>query len=132
MTGRFSGVGRVAGRKLAYVRWADGRVEEFTLSEFRRRFGVSALSLETGAAVVGTLQDGPIEEDPMSLPFVIVRAGHDDIPLFAGLDNGSLVGITAPDGEVFEFEPEDVVAAVNIEPAAVYWGLALEMRAERR
>jgi hypothetical protein len=80
MTGRFSGVGRVAGRKLAYVRWADGRVEEFTLSEFRRRFGVSALSLKTGAAVVGTLQDGPI--DPMSLPFVIAegRALDDYVP----------------------------------------------------
>jgi hypothetical protein len=68
----------------------------------------------------------------MSLPFVIVRAGHDDIPLFAGQDNGSLVGITAPDGEVLGFEPEDVVAAVNIEPTAIYWGLTLEMRAPER
>jgi hypothetical protein len=50
-TGRFKGVGRVAGRKLAYVAWSDGRLEEITLSEFRRRFGVSALTLSTGSVV---------------------------------------------------------------------------------
>ena len=53
VTGRFSGVGRVAGRKLAYVAWSDGRVSEFTLSAFRERFGVSALVLPTGSTVVG-------------------------------------------------------------------------------
>jgi hypothetical protein len=52
VTGRFSGVGRVAGRKLAYVTWRDGRTEELSLSEFRQRFGVSALVLPTGSEVV--------------------------------------------------------------------------------
>jgi len=50
--GRFTGVGRIAGRKLAYVTWSDGRTEEMSLSEFRRRFGVSALTLATGVVVV--------------------------------------------------------------------------------
>jgi len=53
MTGRFGGVGRIAGRKLAYITWRDGRTEELSLSAFRQRFGVSALVLPTGSTVVG-------------------------------------------------------------------------------
>jgi len=60
------------------------------------------------------------------LPFVLARYGPDTVPLFAGTDpTGQLVGITVPDGEPFTVEPEDVLAAMSIDPAAVYWGLQL-------
>lgn len=50
--GALSGIGRIAGRKIAYVLWADGSLSDYTLSEFRRVFGVSAKGLLTGAEVV--------------------------------------------------------------------------------
>jgi len=70
----------------------------------------------------------------MSLPFVLVRSGPDDVPLFAGIDKGNLVGITVPDGDAFTFDPSEVVAAASIDPAAVYWGLevAWEGATQRR
>jgi hypothetical protein len=49
--GALSGIGRIAGRKIAYVLWADGSLSGYTLSEFRRVFGVSAKGLPTGAEV---------------------------------------------------------------------------------
>ena len=49
----------------------------------------------------------------MTLPFVLVRSRGTDTPLFAGLENGELVGISVPDGEAYTFKPEEVVAAVK-------------------
>ena len=50
--GRFKGIGRVAGYHLAYVTWDDtGKTDEFSLSGFRKKFGVSAMRLETGSPV---------------------------------------------------------------------------------
>lgn len=62
----------------------------------------------------------------MNLPFVLVRSGRTDTPLFSGIENGTLVGILVPSGEAFTFEPEEVVAAMSVDPAAVYWGIAVE------
>jgi hypothetical protein len=50
--GRFGGVGRIAGRKFAYVTWEDGATGQYTLSEFRKLFGESAMSLTTGDRIV--------------------------------------------------------------------------------
>jgi hypothetical protein len=44
-TGKLSGIGNIAGRAIAYVRWDDdptGRPEAFTLREFQTTFGKSA------------------------------------------------------------------------------------------
>jgi len=61
----------------------------------------------------------------MPLPFVVARDAHDDLPLFVGLEDGELVGISVPSGEAFTIDPEEVVASVSIDPAAIYWGLDL-------
>lgn len=77
--GQFGGVGRIAGRKLAYVRWDDGRTEEFSLSDFRKRFGVSALSIATGSPVHETvleMRDGPAI-DKKQIAIDIARAQRD-------------------------------------------------------
>jgi hypothetical protein len=60
--GVLSGIGRIAGRKIAYVRWADGSLSDYTLSEFRQAFGVSARRLLTGAEVaeIGSARLGQI------------------------------------------------------------------------
>lgn len=50
-TGKLKGVGRIAGRKIAYVAWDDGTMSEYTLTEFRKRFGVGAAGLPTGTRV---------------------------------------------------------------------------------
>lgn len=69
----------------------------------------------------------------MTLPFVVVRSGRTDTPLFAGIENGNLVGITVPDGETYTFEPHEVIAAMSADPAAVYFGLEVEWaRAQER
>jgi hypothetical protein len=62
----------------------------------------------------------------MTLPFILLRSGPDVLPLFAGLDQGTLVGLTVPGGDTFPFELADVLGAVSADPAAVYWGLALQ------
>ena len=46
----FQGIGRIAGRKLAYVQNGD-LFEEHTLSSFRRKYGVSASKLSTGQII---------------------------------------------------------------------------------
>jgi hypothetical protein len=60
--GALSGIGRIAGRKIVYVRWADGSLSDYTLSDFRRVFGVSAKGLPTGAEVaeIGSARPGKI------------------------------------------------------------------------
>lgn len=50
--GIFSGIGRIAGRKIAYVMWPDGSISDYTLSGFRRTFGVSAMRLLMHAVVM--------------------------------------------------------------------------------
>jgi hypothetical protein len=50
--GVLSGIGTVAGRKMAYVRFDDGTTGEFTLSVFRARYGLSAAGLPPGARVM--------------------------------------------------------------------------------
>jgi hypothetical protein len=49
--GIVSGIGRIAGRKIVYVKWSDGTISDYTLSAFRRVFGVSATRLPTSAEV---------------------------------------------------------------------------------
>jgi hypothetical protein len=69
----------------------------------------------------------------MTLPFVLVRSRGTDTPLFAGLENGELVGISVPYGEAYTFKPEEVIAAMSADPAAVYFGLEVEwVRAQQR
>jgi hypothetical protein len=60
------------------------------------------------------------------LPFVVARDAHDDLPLFVGMEDHELVGISVPGGESFTIEPEEVIAAVSADPAAVYWGLEVD------
>lgn len=50
--GVLSGIGRVAGRKIVYVKWPDGTLSDYTLTAFRRAFGVAATSLPTGGEVL--------------------------------------------------------------------------------
>ena len=47
----FAGVGRIAGRKLAFVNENDGKLSELTLSDFRKRYGKSALGFSTGTVI---------------------------------------------------------------------------------
>jgi hypothetical protein len=54
--GALAGIGRIAGRAIAYVRWADGSMSDYTLAAFRRAFGVSASRLATGADIVEVLR----------------------------------------------------------------------------
>ena len=61
------------------------------------------------------------------LPFVIV----DGVPVLAGVDeDGTLFGITVPDGETASFTPDEVVGVVSIDPAAVYFGASFQIAAE--
>ena len=62
----------------------------------------------------------------MTLPFVVARDARDDVPLFVGLENGELVGISVPGGETFTLDTQDVIAAVSSDPAAVFWGLEVD------
>jgi hypothetical protein len=63
----------------------------------------------------------------VTLPFVLVRHGADTLPLLAGTDDaGQLVGLTVPGGDLFRFDPADGFAAMSADPAAVWWGLALD------
>jgi hypothetical protein len=62
----------------------------------------------------------------MSLPFVVARDAHDDLPLFVGLEGNDLVGISVPGGESFTLDAQEVIAVVSADPAAVFWGLNLE------
>ena len=62
----------------------------------------------------------------MTLPFVVARDARDDAPLFVGIESGDLVGISVPGGESFTLEPQDVIAAVSGDPAAVFWGLEVD------
>jgi hypothetical protein len=62
----------------------------------------------------------------MSLPVVLVRVGSDTVPLVAGTDgNGQTVGYNLVDQKVVPFAVADVDGVVNIDPAAVYFGVDL-------
>lgn len=64
----------------------------------------------------------------MMLPFVLV----DGVPVLASLQNGELVGISVPDGDIAPFEPEEVTGFVSIDPAAVYFGGVMQVTQEEK
>jgi hypothetical protein len=73
----------------------------------------------------------------MGLPFVLVRSGNSVIPLFAGADQAhGLVGLDIVSLALYAYSPEDVVGAVSIEPASVFYGMEMNyaegQREERR
>lgn len=50
--GVLTGIGNIAGRAIAYVRWVDGSTSDYTLTEFRRTFGVPARDVPPGGGIV--------------------------------------------------------------------------------
>jgi hypothetical protein len=65
-----------------------------------------------------------------SLPVLLVRHGFDLVPVLAGSDpKHGLVGYDLVRGELLSYSPGDVIGAVNVDPAAVYWGLELDWKA---
>jgi len=62
----------------------------------------------------------------MSLPVILVRVGSDTVPLVAGVDGaGNTVGYNMVDQKLVPFAVADVDGVVNIDPAAVYFGVDL-------
>lgn len=69
----------------------------------------------------------------MSNPVILVRQGFDVVPVLAGLDQRrELVGFDVVRGQFLSWQPQDVLGAVNIDPAAVYWGLDLKVQGAAR
>lgn len=68
-----------------------------------------------------------------SLPFVLVQAGDDVVPVLLGEDPSAsqLVGVDV-DGRAVEFDATDILGLVNVEPAAVWYGANVEMVGEMR
>ena len=60
------------------------------------------------------------------LPFALV----DGVPVFVGLEDAQLVGISVPDGDVAMFDAGEVTGFVSIDPAAVFYGAAMERQEE--
>lgn len=67
------------------------------------------------------------------IPFVLVRdaegSGQSWIA-YAGVDPAGLVGFDPVRLELIAYEPADVVALVNVEPAAVFYGVSLDWAEE--
>lgn len=62
----------------------------------------------------------------MSFPVVLVRVGSDTVPLVAGVDgSGNIVGYDLVDQRLVPFAVADVDGVVNVDPAAVYFGVDL-------
>jgi hypothetical protein len=69
-----------------------------------------------------------------SLPFAIVRHGADNVPVLLGGEpdeDGRLTALNVVDGGTITFAPDAIIAAVNAEPAAVYYGIRAEVERER-
>lgn len=57
----------------------------------------------------------------MNLPFAIVDTTNGQIPMLLGEAEGELVGFDMD--AVWSFDPEDIIAVVNTDPAAVFYGV---------
>jgi len=55
----------------------------------------------------------------------MVRDGRDDVPVLLGTTQDGLAGIDLVQGRVLTFEPQDVGAVFDADPAAVYYGVQL-------
>lgn len=98
VTGTFIGIGRVSGYELAYVRWSDGTVGEFSLSGFKKAFGVRAKSLATDSTVhrVPQEQETLVNEAPLSANDFIAAVQSQ-----TQLRTGRLATPSFSDGRVF-------------------------------
>lgn len=64
----------------------------------------------------------------MSLPFAIVDTIHGQVPMLLGLtdqgaEGATLVGFDSDSQSLWTFAPHDVIALVNTDPAAVFYGV---------
>ncbi len=60
----------------------------------------------------------------MNLPFVILRHGDDRVIALAGVDEyEGLIGVDVMHDRVVSYDVDDIVGAVSIDPASVYFGV---------
>jgi hypothetical protein len=70
--------------------------------------------------------DSDSPQEGANLPSLLVRVGEDVVPVIAGIDeSGELTGYDIVRGNVIPVAIGDVIGAINLAPAAVYWGLDL-------
>lgn len=63
-----------------------------------------------------------------ALSFALVR----DLPVFVGMQDGRLVSLTVPAGDIVPFEPGQVTGFLSIDPAAVFYGAEMAVALEER
>jgi hypothetical protein len=76
----------------------------------------------------------PVYDEGSSLPFVLVQVKDDVVPALLIVDEGlqddgvvELMAVDIVDPRLLRFGPESIVGAVNVEPAAVWWGVKAEV-----